>query len=187
MKKIIKTMDLYLFVLYIGLIFMVSESMSLSIENLRHFSNSDRFIRANMISYSQPCPSLCTCHYEIINCNDLIDSCQECAHWRQIDFNQIQQIGPRAFQRFHFAPNQTTSIMIYKLLNGTIGADAFDSFRVPENAQIEITFQYNSMIRLDRHALRGLVLGRNSTVVFNFPYTTQVSRLLYKFNFLNIT
>jgi hypothetical protein len=45
---------------------------------------------------------------------------------------------------------------------------------VPRGAHVEITFQYNSLIRFDAHALAGLRLDANATLVFNFPYTTQV-------------
>lgn len=130
-----------------------------------------------LVKYQQqtkPCPRSCTCSYDTINCNDLIDACPECVHWRQIDFNQISHIGPKSFRNFHFAPNRTTHIIIYKLLNSTIGTDTFDLFRAPENSEIEVTFQYNSMIRFDRLALKGLRVEKNATVIFNFPYTTQV-------------
>lgn len=138
----------------------------------RQWANERR--RRDEDEANKPCPSSCTCNYDLINCNDLIESCAECLHWRQIDFNQIVQMSAHAFEHFRFASNQTTNIIIYKLLNGTIGPDTFHSLDVPENGQVEITFQYNSMIRFDRHALRGLRLEKNSTVIFNFPYTTQV-------------
>lgn len=135
---------------------------------------------------SKPCPSSCTCSYDTINCNDLIDSCVECVHWRQIDFNQITHMKPHAFARFHFAPNQTTHIIIYKLLNSTIGPDTFASFRLESNSHIEVTFQYNSMIKFEKYALNGLQIGHNSTLVFNFPYTTQVLFASKCFDFVHM-
>lgn len=163
--------------LLLVLLFMATTSISSSSVLERTLTRTKRTTMSSMMmmmSNRAPCPVACTCHYDVISCNDLIDSCVECAHWRQIEFVQIGELGARAFERFRFASNRTTSIVIYKLLNGTIRADAFDGFRVPEHAQVEIVFQYNSMIRLDRHALRGMTLQRNSTVIFNFPYTTQV-------------
>ena len=38
----------------------------------------------------RPCPTKCNCNYDTINCNDLIESCDECVEWSQIDFNQIE-------------------------------------------------------------------------------------------------
>lgn len=163
--------------LLVLLFFMATSISSSSVLERTLLARTKRTTMSNMMmmmSSRAPCPVACTCHYDVISCNDLIDSCVECAHWRQIEFVQIGELGARAFERFRFASNRTTSIVIYKLLNGTIRADAFDGFRVPDHAQVEIVFQYNSMIRLDRHALRGLTLQRNSTVIFNFPYTTQV-------------
>ena len=122
----------------------------------------------------RPCPRGCNCNYDTINCNDLVTHCAECEHWHQIDINQIECMRPRSFHHFKFAPNRTTHLIFYKLLNSTVGAHTFEDMLVEENARIEITFQYNSMIKFDRHALRGLRMRANSTVVFNFPYTSQV-------------
>lgn len=124
--------------------------------------------------HQRPCPINCNCNYDTINCNDLIDTCDECLHWPQIDFNQIVNMKPSSFKNYNFAPNRTTHIIIYKLLNSTLGANSFDSLHIPENSQIEITFQYNSLIKFDKLTLNGLRMGANSTLVFNFPYTTQV-------------
>ncbi len=67
-----------------------------------------------------------------------------------------------------------THIIFYKLLNSTIGPYTFNDMHVASHSQIEITFQYNSLIKFDRHSLSGLEMSPNSTLVFNFPYTTQV-------------
>lgn len=122
----------------------------------------------------RPCPTNCNCNYDTVNCNDLIETCEECVHWSQIDFNQIVQMRPMSFKNFNFAPNRTTHIIIYKLLNSTIVENTFNSFKVKQNSQVQVTFQYNSMIIFDKHALDGLVIETNSTLIFNFPYTTQV-------------
>jgi hypothetical protein len=103
-----------------------------------------------------------------------VDTCAECLHWRHINFNQIGELRPSAFRHFAFAPNTTTNLVIYKLVNSSVAAGAFGGLRVPGHAHLEITFQYNSQVRLERGALDGLRLERNSTLVFNFPYTTQV-------------
>lgn len=120
------------------------------------------------------CPMGCTCSSDTINCNDLIETCEECINWHQIDFNQISEMKANTFRYFKFAPNRTTHIIIYKLLNSTLSAKIFENLHVPANAQLEITFQYNSVIKLDKFALNGVSLSENSTLVFNFPYTTQV-------------
>lgn len=126
------------------------------------------------INNDRPCPRGCTCNFDTINCNDLIDQCAECSHWSKIDFNQIGQMKPRSFQHFKFSPNHTTHIIIYKLLNSTIGTRTFDGMHLARNTHVEFTFQYNSMIKFDKHLLQGVVLDTNATLVFNFPYTTQV-------------
>lgn len=133
------------------------------------FSNDDLLVQSQ-----RPCPKNCNCNYDTINCNDLIDTCYECVHWPQIDFNQISQIKKDSFRHFKFAPNRTTHIIIYKLLNSTIVSNTFNGLTLERNSHVEITFQYNSLIRFDKHALNGLVMNPNSTLVFNFPYTTQV-------------
>ena len=122
----------------------------------------------------KPCPASCTCSYDTINCNELIERCDECVHWSQIDFNQIRELRPNSFAHFRFAPHRLTHIIIYKLLNSSIGAHAFANMHTPVNAHVEITFQYNSLVRFEAQALAHASLAANSTLVFNFPYTTQV-------------
>lgn len=131
-------------------------------------------LESSFYSKNRPCPSTCNCNYETMNCNDLISECPECEHWSEIDFNQIQALKRNTFKHFKFASNRTTQIIIYKLINSTLVAEAFNGLVVPENSHLEITFQYNSVIKFDKHALTGIHLKPNSTLVFNFPYTTQV-------------
>ena len=147
-----------------------------SIDGYYSMTHKDLFFgqSAKEINKQRPCPDKCNCNYDTINCNELIDSCTECVHWNQIDFNQILQMKTESFKNFRFAPNRTTHIIIYKLLNSTIGADTFKSLIVPTNSRVEITFQYNSVIKFDKNALSQALLESNSTLVFNFPYTTQV-------------
>jgi hypothetical protein len=127
---------------------------------------------------NRPCPHNCNCNYETINCNGLISTCNECLYWPKIDFNQIYKLTESAFKHFKFAPGKITNVIIYKLLNSTIGAGTFNDFIVPPNSHIEVTFQYNSLIKFDHNVLKGLKLGHNSTLIFNFPYTTQVCLLI---------
>ena len=89
---------------------------------------------------TRPCPSGCTCSYDTINCNELIDQCDECVNWHQIDFNQITELKRNTFSQFKFAPNRTTHIIIYKLLNSTLGPDVFNSLNVPPNSQVLFCF-----------------------------------------------
>lgn len=131
------------------------------------FSNADS-------AYKRPCPVDCNCNYETISCSQIIKSCAECIYWNEIDFNQINSIQPGAFKDFKFASGKKTHIVIYKLINSTLEAGVFKDMIIPENAQIEITFQYNSVIKFSKNVLNGLRVGSNSTLVFNFPYTTQV-------------
>jgi hypothetical protein len=84
----------------------------------------------------RPCPSGCTCSYDTVNCNELIDQCDECVNWHQIDFNQITELKRDTFSQFKFAPNRTTHIIIYKLLNSTLGQDVFNNLNVPQNSQV---------------------------------------------------
>ena len=121
----------------------------------------------------RPCPSQCNC-YEAISCNELIAKCVECEHWSDIHFNQINQMQVASFRHFHLAPNKTTHIIIYKLMESALGAQTFQDLVVPTGAQLEITFQYNSVVKFNRHVLQGARLNANSTLIFNFPYTTQV-------------
>ncbi len=122
----------------------------------------------------RPCPPQCNCNYESISCSDLIPACPECLHWSAIDFSHITAIKPHAFRDFHFAPDRTTHLIIYKLIDSSLAADVFSDLVVPENAQVEITFQYNSVVRFEPYTLRGLRLKANSSLIFNLPYTTQV-------------
>ena len=125
-------------------------------------------------SSNRPCPSRCNCNFDTMNCNDLLARCAECLHWSKIDFNQIREMRARAFEHFRFAANQTTHLIIYKLLNSTLDADTFAGMHVERHAHLEVTFQYNSLIIFGKHVLRGLRLAANATLVFNFPYTSQV-------------
>ena len=138
------------------------------------FSNNNKHLSSQNDHLKRPCPVGCTCSYDTINCNELIDQCHDCIHWHQIDFNQITEMKKQTFKNFNFAPNRTTHIIIYKLLNSTLTENIFEDLIVPSNAQLEITFQYNSVIKLDKFTLNGIVLKSNATLVFNFPYTTQV-------------
>ena len=131
-------------------------------------------LESSFYTQNRPCPSNCNCNYETVNCNDLISECPECEHWTEIDFNQIQAMKRNTFKHFKFAPNKTTQIIIYKLINSSLVSEAFNGLVVPENSHLEITFQYNSVIKFDKNALTGIHLKPNSTLVFNFPYTTQV-------------
>lgn len=167
--------SLIIFVITNALLFGVGSCERRWLRNKRQISSSGKLATEKSNNQQKPCPESCTCNYNIINCNTLIDSCRECLQWREIDFNQITHIHKRAFRNFHFAPNHTSNIIIYKLLNSSIGADTFDSFRVPENGQVEVTFQYNSVIKFEPYVLRGLRIEKNATMIFNFPYTTQVS------------
>jgi hypothetical protein len=150
--------------------------LSRSRRNLFQLDEIDKSSDAALRSrhFYRPCPRNCNCNFDTINCNDLIDQCTECVHWSKIDFNQIGQMRPRSFHHFRFSPNHTTHIIIYKLLNSTIGAGTFEGMHLPRNAHVEITFQYNSLIKFDKNILRGLRLDTNASLVFNFPYTTQV-------------
>jgi hypothetical protein len=136
--------------------------------------STDFLISEPSLFSQRPCPTNCTCNYDTINCNDLIEKCDECSHWSQIDFNQIVQMRPSSFKHFKLSSNSTTHIIIYKLLNSSIGADTFKQLVIPDSSHVEITFQYNSLIKFQRNALNGLELRKNSTLIFNFPYTTQV-------------
>ena len=113
-----------------------------------NFAHTDTFLK------TRPCPNACNCNYDTINCNDLIDTCVECELWQQIDFNQIENMKPKSFEKFKFAPNRTTHIIFYKLLNSTLGPKTFHSMKVAENSQIEITFQYNSLIKFTTRKCR---------------------------------
>jgi hypothetical protein len=109
-----------------------------------------------------------------MSCSDFFNKCEECQYWSLIEFSQISQLNEESFKNYIFASNRTTHLIIYKLLSSTIRAYSFRDMNVPVNSQIEITFQYNSIIRFDANAMSGLVIKENSTLVLNFPYTTQI-------------
>jgi hypothetical protein len=137
-------------------------------------SSSSSYSLFNHYQINRPCPKNCNCNFDTINCNDLVESCTECVHWSKIDFNQIIQMKSQAFKNYMFSSNHSTHIIIYKLLNSTLGAFTLDKLHLSKNSHVEITFQYNSMIKFDENALKGLQIDSNATLVFNFPYTTQV-------------
>ena len=68
---------------------------SLNLGNRGHVDTTATFVPT-----PRPCPKECNCNYDTINCNDLIASCDECTHWQQIDFNQIQRMKPMSFANF---------------------------------------------------------------------------------------
>jgi hypothetical protein len=131
---------------------------------------------ATFLQHSQqrPCPLNCSCNYDTIYCNDIIETCEECIYWSQIDFNRVTKLKYEAFKYYLFARNKITNIFIYNLLNDTIKQNSFKNFYVPVNSHIEITFHYNSLIKFNEYSLNGIYLDTNSTLVFNFPFTTQV-------------
>lgn len=139
-----------------------------------HKNRHRRDLVENSKFFKRPCPVNCNCNYETINCNAMIPSCSECFHWSGIDFNQINSMKSGAFSGFKFAPNRTTHVIIYKLVDSTLTRDVFKDMVIPENAKVEIIFQYNSVVTFDQYVLNGVHLKKNSTLIFNFPYTTQV-------------
>ena len=146
---------------------------SLFLKSILTTSSSNR----NLFEYAhqqRPCPVNCSCNYDTIYCNDLIETCPECIYWSQIDFNRVTKLNYEAFKHYSFAKNRITNIFIYNLLNDTISENSFKSFHVPANAHIEVTFHYNSLIKFNEYSLNGIHLDTNSTLVFNFPFTTQV-------------
>ena len=134
----------------------------------------------SLFQYQQPrpCPINCSCNFDTIYCNDIIETCEECKYWSQIDFNRVTMVKYESFKHYVFARNKVTNIFIYNLLNDTIGQNSFKNFYVPINSHIEITFHYNSLIKFNEYSLNGIFLDENSTLVFNFPFTTQV--IFYK-------
>ncbi|CAF1097052.1 unnamed protein product, partial [Brachionus calyciflorus] len=127
-----------------------------------------------LILTERQCPRTCSCNFDTISCPELILSCSECALWPRIEFNQITYLSPNSFENFHFLPNHNYRIIIYKLLNSSIGKDSFNKFTLGQNINVQITFQYNSLIKFEPYSLNGLELASNSTLIFDFPYTTQV-------------
>lgn len=182
MPSILHIMVLFLFSIHGRQSLNLYESQTIWLkEHLARTKRSDNALLTSPVSYSfpkisfpRPCPNECNCNYDTINCNDLIKKCDECVHWPQIDFNQIEHMKTNSFKNYKFAPNRTTHIIFYKLLNSTLGPNTFNAMNVTPHSQIEITFQYNSLIKFDKYSLSGLDMDVNSTLVFNFPYTTQV-------------
>ncbi len=75
--------------------------------------------------FKRSCPLKCSCNYDSISCNELIDACPECFHWSSIDFNHINVMKPYTFKNFRFAPDRRTHVIIYKLIDSTLTADIF--------------------------------------------------------------
>ena len=60
----------------------------------------------------KPCPINCSCNYDTIYCNDLIETCEDCKYWSQIDFNRVTKLKYETFKYYSFARNKITNIFI---------------------------------------------------------------------------